>query len=68
MLAAVRYSGAESLFAPVTSSAGVIFMLHQVSRQPAQDFEPNRILKVTPDFLDAVVGWVLDAGFEVIPL
>jgi peptidoglycan/xylan/chitin deacetylase (PgdA/CDA1 family) len=68
VLAAVRYSGAESLFAPVTSSAGVIFMLHQVSCEPVQEFEPNRILKVTPDFLDAVVGWVLDAGFEVIAL
>jgi peptidoglycan/xylan/chitin deacetylase (PgdA/CDA1 family) len=68
MLAAVRYSGAESLFAPVTSSAGVIFMLHQVSPEPAQEFEPNRILKVTPDFLDAVVGWIIDVGFEVIAL
>jgi peptidoglycan/xylan/chitin deacetylase (PgdA/CDA1 family) len=67
-LAAVHYSGAESLLAPFTKGSGVIFVLHQVRPDPPQDFEPNRILRVTPDFLDAVVDSTLDAGFDVIPL
>jgi peptidoglycan/xylan/chitin deacetylase (PgdA/CDA1 family) len=67
-LAAVHYSGAASLLAPLTGSAGVIFMLHQVRPEPPQDFEPNRILKVTPEFLDTVICSVLEAGFDVIAL
>jgi peptidoglycan/xylan/chitin deacetylase (PgdA/CDA1 family) len=67
-LAAVHYSGAESLLAPLTSGTGVIFMLHQVRPDPPRAFEPSRILRVTPDFLDSVVETVLDAGFDVIAL
>jgi polysaccharide deacetylase len=47
---------------------GVIFMLHQVRSDPAQEFEPNRILRVTPDFLDSVIESTLEAGFDVISL
>jgi peptidoglycan/xylan/chitin deacetylase (PgdA/CDA1 family) len=67
-LAAVHYSGAGELFAPYTRGAGVIFMLHQVDPTPPQAFEPNRILKVTRDFLEDVVREVIDTGFDIIPL
>jgi peptidoglycan/xylan/chitin deacetylase (PgdA/CDA1 family) len=67
-LAAVHYSGAGNLLAPYTRGAGVIFMLHQVDPRPPQEFEPNRILKVTPDFLESVVREVRDAGFDIIAL
>ena len=56
------------LFAPYTGGAGVIFMLHHVDPSPPQAFEPNRILKVTPDFLEDVVREVIDTGFDIIPL
>jgi len=52
----------------MTRGAGVIFMLHRVCPEPPQDFEPSRILKVTPAFLEAVIGSILDAGFDVIAL
>ena len=67
-LAAVHYSGAGDLLAPYTRGAGVIFMLHQVDPTPPQAFEPNRILKVTPDFLEDVVREVIDTGFDIILL
>lgn len=67
-LAAVHYSGAESLLAPLTQGAGVIFTLHQVSPEPPQEFEPNRILKVTPDFLEEVVRTMREADFDLIAL
>ncbi|KWT69441.1 hypothetical protein APY04_1524 [Hyphomicrobium sulfonivorans] len=67
-LAAVHYSGAGNLLAPYTAGSGVIFMLHQVDPAPPHEFEPNRILKVTPRFLDEVVANVIDAGFDVIAL
>jgi len=67
-LAAVHYSGAGNLLAPYTRGCGVIFMLHHVDPAPPQAFEPNRILKVTPAFLDAVVREVREAGFDIISL
>lgn len=67
-LAAVHYTGAGNFLAPYTRGAGVIFMLHQVDPEPPREFEPNRILKVTPTFLDSVVREVLDAGFDIVPL
>ena len=41
-------------------------MLHQVTPEAARDFEPNRILRVTPDFLESVILQVREAGFDII--
>ena len=67
-LSALHYSGAGGLAAPFTSGNGVIFMLHQVTPEAPKDFEPNRILKVTPDFLETVIQQVKDAGFDIIAM
>jgi peptidoglycan/xylan/chitin deacetylase (PgdA/CDA1 family) len=67
-LTAVHYSGAESVLAPFTKGAGVIFMLHQVRPDAPLAFEPNRILRVTPHFLADVIDAMLEAGFDVIAL
>lgn len=67
-LSAMHYSGAGSLIAPFTSGDGVIFMLHHVTPEPQGAFAPNRILKVTPQFLESVVQQVTAAGFDVISL
>jgi peptidoglycan/xylan/chitin deacetylase (PgdA/CDA1 family) len=67
-LSALHYSGADGIIAPFTTSAGVIFTLHHVRPEPPQDFEPNRILKVTPDFLETVIRKVIADGFEVLTL
>jgi peptidoglycan/xylan/chitin deacetylase (PgdA/CDA1 family) len=67
-LAAVHYSGAESLFAPFTQGVGVIYMLHQVLPDPPRAFEPSRVLRVTPDFLDTVIQSTRDAGFDIISI
>lgn len=67
-LSALHYSGADGLIAPYTSGDGVIFMLHHVTPEAPRAFEPNGILKVTPDFLDAVIRQVKAAGFDCIAL
>jgi peptidoglycan/xylan/chitin deacetylase (PgdA/CDA1 family) len=67
-LSALHYSGASVLMAPFTKGAGVVFMLHHVRPEPPQAFEPNRILKITPKFLEAVIREVMDAGFDVVSL
>lgn len=67
-LAAAHYIGADGLLAPWTRGLGVIFMLHHVRPEAPAAFEPNRILKVTPAFLDDVIQQVRQAGFDTIPL
>lgn len=67
-LSAAYLSGASGWLARYTRGRGVIFTLHHVRPEPPQPFEPNRILKVTPDFLEGVIGEVRMAGFETISL
>lgn len=67
-LCALRYTGTDNLVAPMTTGVGVIFMLHHVGPDTGKTFEPNRILRVTPEFLNQVIGEVVDSGFDVISL
>lgn len=68
VLAGLHYTGADRIMAPFTGGNGVIFMLHHVTPEAPRDFEPNGILKVTPDFLETVLIHVRDAGFEFIAM
>ena len=67
-LSALHYSGADDLIAPYVGGDGVILMLHHVTPDQPRDFEPNGILKVTPAFLESVIGEVRASGFEIIAL
>lgn len=67
-LSALHYSGVDRLSAPYTSGAGVIFMLHHVVPGTPGSFEPNRILKVTPEFLESLIVKVRASGFDIISL
>jgi peptidoglycan/xylan/chitin deacetylase (PgdA/CDA1 family) len=67
-LSAIHLSGADRLVAPLTGGDGVILMLHHVTPEKPRGFEPNGILKVTPDFLERVIWQVRDAGFDIIAL
>lgn len=67
-LSALHYSAADSLLAPLTRGVGVIFTLHHVLPESDEPFQPNRILSITPEFLDAVVRLVTEKGFDVLSL
>lgn len=67
-LTALHAAGADRLFRPMTQGAGIIFMLHHVRPEPPRAFEPNRILKVTPEFLESVIREVSAQGLEPVSL
>src|SRR5688572_15903125 len=51
-LEALYFSGAHVLMRPFVGGVGMILMLHHV-RPPRPDrFQPNRLLEVTPHFLE----------------
>lgn len=67
-LKTMRWVGADRLAEPWTAGAGVVFMLHHVAPDTGKDFEPNRILRVTPEFLDSVLTMVSELGFDTVSL
>jgi peptidoglycan/xylan/chitin deacetylase (PgdA/CDA1 family) len=69
-LSGLYHTGAHRLLAPYTQGVGLIFTLHQVRPEPEphKAFAPNRILEVTPDFLDAVLDQVQEAGLDIVSL
>ncbi|MGD9803501.1 MAG: polysaccharide deacetylase family protein [Hyphomicrobiaceae bacterium] len=67
-LSALHFTGADRLLAPLTRGVGVIFMLHSVRPRRPEGFAPNRILEITPDFLEQVIDLVVDSGFDVLSL
>jgi peptidoglycan/xylan/chitin deacetylase (PgdA/CDA1 family) len=52
----------------LTRGRGVIFTLHHVRPWKEIAFAPNRLLEITPEFLDHVLYAVREAGFEIITL
>jgi len=68
VLNALHYSGLGKVMAPVARGRGVIFMLHRVGPVEDAGFSPNRILKVTPRFLEEVITLVKRSGFDVISM
>jgi peptidoglycan/xylan/chitin deacetylase (PgdA/CDA1 family) len=67
-LSALHFTGTDRLLAPLTRGVGVIFMLHSVRPRGGDGFAPNRILEVTPEFLEQVIDLVVDSGFDVLSL
>ncbi len=67
-MSGLYHSGAHRLLAPYTQGTGLIFTLHQVRPDEDKAFAPNRILEVTPEFLDAVLDQVQEAGLDVVSL
>ncbi|MGO9004226.1 MAG: polysaccharide deacetylase family protein [Beijerinckiaceae bacterium] len=56
------------LAAPWTRGIGAILMFHQVRPWVERAFAPNRLLEITPEFLDAVLTRLASLGFDIVSL
>ncbi len=62
------YSGAHLLLRPFFEGVGAIFMLHHV-REPRPDaFQPNRLLEVSPEFLEETIIWLRSQNIDIVSL
>ena len=69
-LSTLRTTRAHRVLGSGWRGLGAVFMLHRVVQEqvsPSQ-FGPNRILEVTPDFLDAAIGRVRSLGYDIVDL
>jgi peptidoglycan/xylan/chitin deacetylase (PgdA/CDA1 family) len=61
-------TGIHRLAAPLTRGLGAILMFHHVRPWVERDFAPNRLLEITPQFLDAALTRVTARGFDLVSL
>ena len=66
--AALRATGAHRAFR--SRAAGFVLALHRVRpwAPPTPGYAPNRLLEVTPEFLDAALGLIAARGFAFVTL
>jgi peptidoglycan/xylan/chitin deacetylase (PgdA/CDA1 family) len=61
-------TGADRWLRFFARGRGVILMLHHVRPWRPRAFAPNRVLEITPAFLDIVLRALRDEGFDVVSL
>jgi peptidoglycan/xylan/chitin deacetylase (PgdA/CDA1 family) len=67
-LETLYFSGAHVVMRPLVSGVGAILTLHHV-RPPRPDrFQPNRLLEVTPSFLEDVIRYLRRSRLDLISL
>jgi peptidoglycan/xylan/chitin deacetylase (PgdA/CDA1 family) len=67
-LEALYFTGAHFLLQPIFSGVGAIFMLHQVRPRHDAEFQPNRHLEITPEFLRAILSHIRLCGIDLITI
>lgn len=60
--------GAHHWLRPLTQGAGVILTMHHVRPFEPRAFAPNRLLEITPEFLDLTIHTLREQGFDVLAL
>jgi peptidoglycan/xylan/chitin deacetylase (PgdA/CDA1 family) len=67
-LETLYFSGAHLLMRPFFAGVGAILMLHHVRPGRADEFQPNQLLEVTPEFLEQTVSWLRQQAIDIISL
>lgn len=66
--AILRATRLHRALAPLTQGVGAILMAHHVRPWQPRVFAPNRLLEITPGFLDAALTLVRSRGIDVVTL
>ncbi|EFL90509.1 polysaccharide deacetylase family protein [Ahrensia sp. R2A130] len=68
ILAGLHMTGLDKLYQQFENELGIIVTLHHVAPPETKAFDPNALLTVTPDFLDAAIGLLKARGFDIVDL
>ncbi len=67
-LETLYFSGANVLMRPFVSGVRAILTLHHVRPERPDGFQPNRLLEVTPEFLERVLGYLRRQELDIVSL
>jgi len=67
-LETLYFTGAHRAFGGPLGGIGAILTLHHVRPARPADFQPNRLLEITPEFLEEMLAWLRRSGIAVISL
>jgi peptidoglycan/xylan/chitin deacetylase (PgdA/CDA1 family) len=67
-LEALYFTGAHVLLRPFCAGVGFVLMLHHVRPARQGEFQPNRSLEVTPEFLTQTVRWLRAQSIDIVAL
>lgn len=67
-LEALYFSGAHKLMRPLVGGVGAILTLHHVRPARRDPFQPNRLLEITPEFLETVIKRLKDSKVDFVSL
>jgi peptidoglycan/xylan/chitin deacetylase (PgdA/CDA1 family) len=67
-LETLYFSGAHMALRPLLGGVGAILMLHQVRPSRPGRFQPNRLLEVTPTFLERVIRRLRRSGTHFVSM
>lgn len=61
-------SGLHAAAAPLTRGLGAILTFHHVLPDLSDGFAPNRLLTITPDFLDQIIRRLRELGYRIVSM
>ena len=67
-LETLYFSGIHHVARQFLSGAGAILTFHRVRPALPDPFQPNRILEITPEFLDEVLTRLAQSGIEIVTM
>jgi peptidoglycan/xylan/chitin deacetylase (PgdA/CDA1 family) len=67
-LEALYFSGSHLWLRPFVGGVGAILTLHHVRPRSRKGFQPNRLLEITPQFLEAAIKTIRRSGVELVSL
>src|SRR5215813_4618142 len=67
-LETLYFTGAYQMLRPLVAGVGVILTLHHVRPRRPERFQPNRLLEVTPRFLEQVVRYLKRCQLDLVSL
>ena len=67
-LETLYFSGAYEMLRPFVAGVGAILTLHHVRPARPEQFQPNRLLEITPEFLDEVLIELRRSSLDLVSL
>lgn len=65
---AMTLAGADNWSRSFAQGRGAILTMHHVRPFAGMDYAPNRLLEITPQFLDQALTFVKAQGYDIVPL